>query len=76
VVSYTISEAQAGRTPNPDIMCNSRVKFGVFYDEVGRHFPTVATGHYARTVRAPHPSGGSSGCVVRAGITAFFRSYI
>lgn len=36
VVQYTLQEAKRGRTPNPDIMCNSRVKFGTFYDYVGR----------------------------------------
>src|SRR3989344_6116847 len=30
VVDYMISEYKAGRTPNPDIMCNKSVKFGVF----------------------------------------------
>lgn len=53
VVSYTIDEARSGRTPNPDIMCNSRVKFGVFYDQVGKSFPLVATGHYAQAIRPP-----------------------
>lgn len=48
VVSYTVQEAREGRTPNPDVMCNSRIKFGMFYDHVGRHFRHVATGHYAR----------------------------
>lgn len=48
VVSYTVDEARRGRTPNPDVMCNSRIKFGMFYDHVGRHFRHVATGHYAR----------------------------
>jgi len=41
--------AQAGRTPNPDVMCNSRIKFGTFLDRVGCHFSAVASGHYART---------------------------
>ena len=36
VVQYTFSEARAGRTPNPDVMCNSRIKFGVFHDYIGR----------------------------------------
>ena len=36
VVQYTLAEAQRGRTPNPDVRCNSRVKFGTFYDYVGR----------------------------------------
>ncbi len=48
VVQYTFAEARLGRTPNPDIMCNSRVKFGTFFEHVGRHFRRVATGHYAQ----------------------------
>ena len=49
VISYTIQEAEQGRTPNPDIMCNSRVKFGCFYDAIAaRDFDYVATGHYAQ----------------------------
>lgn len=65
VISYTVSEAKKGRTPNPDIMCNSRVKFGCFYDVISdRNFDYVATGHYAqlkneppfkRLYRAPDP---------------------
>jgi tRNA-specific 2-thiouridylase len=52
VMSYTIEEASQGRTPNPDIMCNSRVKFGCFYDAIAsRGFDHVATGHYARLVK-------------------------
>eukprot|EP00559_Dactyliosolen_fragilissimus_P003125 CAMPEP_0184867374 /NCGR_PEP_ID=MMETSP0580-20130426/26263_1 /TAXON_ID=1118495 /ORGANISM="Dactyliosolen fragilissimus" /LENGTH=986 /DNA_ID=CAMNT_0027367619 /DNA_START=117 /DNA_END=3077 /DNA_ORIENTATION=+ len=48
VISYTVQEAKKGRTPNPDIMCNSRIKFGCFYDAIeGRGFDFVASGHYA-----------------------------
>ena len=36
VVQYTLNEAEEGRTPNPDIMCNSRIKFGMFYEYIGR----------------------------------------
>jgi tRNA-specific 2-thiouridylase len=51
VISYTVAAAQRGRTPNPDIMCNSRVKFGCFYDAIeGRGFDYVASGHYAQLI--------------------------
>jgi tRNA-specific 2-thiouridylase len=51
VVDYMIEEYKAGRTPNPDIMCNQEVKFKLFYNtaiEQGADF--VATGHYARSI--------------------------
>lgn len=51
VVDYMIAEYKAGRTPNPDVMCNKYVKFGGFYNwamEHGADF--VATGHYAQVV--------------------------
>jgi tRNA-specific 2-thiouridylase len=47
---YMVNEYRAGRTPNPDVMCNKEVKFGVFLKkalEFGADF--VATGHYAQT---------------------------
>ena len=47
VVSYTISEIKEGRTPNPDIFCNSLIKFGEFYDKIDSSFEKVASGHYA-----------------------------
>jgi tRNA-specific 2-thiouridylase len=49
VVDYMIKEYQAGRTPNPDIMCNQEIKFKLFLDtslEQGADY--IATGHYAR----------------------------
>ena len=49
VVDYLVAEYQAGRTPNPDIMCNQQVKFGAFMDAARADgFDYVATGHYAR----------------------------
>ena len=51
VVSYTISEIKKGRTPNPDILCNSRIKFGMFLDCIDDSFDKVATGHYAQVVQ-------------------------
>lgn len=49
VVDYMIAEYQAGRTPNPDIMCNQEIKFKLFLQtalEDGAEM--IATGHYAR----------------------------
>lgn len=47
IVEYTLNEVRQGRTPNPDLLCNNRVKFGAFYEEIGEDFDKVATGHYA-----------------------------
>lgn len=49
VVDYMIDEYKAGRTPNPDVMCNKYVKFGGFFDYAMEHGADyVATGHYAQ----------------------------
>lgn len=49
VVDYMLREYQAGRTPNPDIMCNQEVKFGLFLDTaLADGADMIATGHYAR----------------------------
>src|SRR3989344_1148358 len=48
VADYMIREYKAGRTPNPDVMCNKEVKFGAFLKKalaMGADY--VATGHYA-----------------------------
>lgn len=49
VVDYMVAEYKAGRTPNPDIMCNQEMKFGIFWDLAKQHGADyMATGHYAR----------------------------
>jgi tRNA-specific 2-thiouridylase len=49
VVDYMVREYQAGRTPNPDIMCNQEVKFGLFLETaLDDGADMIATGHYAR----------------------------
>lgn len=48
IVSYTISEIKSGRTPNPDSMCNQRIKFGAFLKKIDASFDYIATGHYAQ----------------------------
>ncbi|MEK7121005.1 MAG: tRNA 2-thiouridine(34) synthase MnmA [Patescibacteria group bacterium] len=50
VAEYMINEYKAGRTPNPDVMCNKEIKFGAFMNKalsLGAH--CIATGHYAKT---------------------------
>ncbi len=49
VFEHFLSEYRAGRTPNPDILCNKEIKFRAFLDhalQLGADF--IATGHYAR----------------------------
>lgn len=51
VTDYMIKEYKAGRTPNPDVMCNKYIKFGLFLKKAlkeGADF--IATGHYVRKV--------------------------
>lgn len=49
VAMYMIEEYKKGRTPNPDVMCNRVVKFGVFWEfSKARGADYIATGHYAR----------------------------
>jgi tRNA-specific 2-thiouridylase len=47
VIDYLIAEYRAGRTPNPDVMCNREVKFGAFYRyAMASGADAIATGHY------------------------------
>ena len=49
VADYMIGEYKLGRTPNPDVMCNREVKFGVFWNFAKSHGADfIATGHYAQ----------------------------
>ena len=49
VVDYMVDEYKAGRTPNPDIMCNQEVKFKLFLEAaLADGADMIATGHYAR----------------------------
>lgn len=52
IIDYFAAEYKAGRTPNPCVMCNKKIKFGKFFDfakEKGADF--IATGHYAKVER-------------------------
>lgn len=49
VMEYMFKEYEAGRTPNPDVMCNKFIKFGVWLSHAREFgFDFLATGHYAR----------------------------
>lgn len=52
VVDYMIDEYKAGRTPNPDIMCNQEVKFKLFLNAaLDDGAELIATGHYSKIIR-------------------------
>jgi len=62
VINYFFEEYRKGRTPNPDVMCNREIKFGIFMEKTLKDLPAgkaglkvdkVATGHYARVARTP-----------------------
>ncbi len=53
VMEYALTTVKAGLTPNPDIMCNSIIKFGYFEERWGHKFLQTATGHYASTLFDP-----------------------
>ena len=49
VFSYFLSEYKAGRTPNPDVLCNREIKFKAFLNYAMKlGFKKIATGHYAK----------------------------
>ncbi|KKU90938.1 MAG: tRNA-specific 2-thiouridylase MnmA [Candidatus Jorgensenbacteria bacterium GW2011_GWA1_48_11] len=54
VVDYMVKGYREGRTPNPDVMCNKHIKFGLFLEKaraLGADY--IATGHYVRLRRLP-----------------------
>ncbi|KAJ2589418.1 hypothetical protein H4R99_007471 [Coemansia sp. RSA 1722] len=54
VFAAALDEYSLGRTPNPDILCNQQIKFGVLMSEINKRLGSAewfATGHYARTKR-------------------------
>src|SRR3989344_1084654 len=58
VTDYMIREYKAGRTPNPDVMCNKEIKFGLFLKQALKEGADyIATGHYVRLRRKIEHSG-------------------
>ena len=73
VFSHFVAEYAAGRTPNPDVLCNREIKFRHFLDaarELGA--ARIATGHYARTGRAEDGSWQLLRAVDRAKDQSYF----
>ena len=62
VFAEFLREYSAGRTPNPDVLCNAEIKFKAFLDHALRMGADwIATGHYARVDRAGVAAGGGGG---------------
>lgn len=61
VVKYLLEGYTSGITPNPDVMCNREMKFGVLRDWAIEHgFDAIGTGHYARRLAAGQAAGTRS----------------
>ncbi len=59
VVDYMVREYKTGRTPNPDVVCNQKIKFGFFLKKaIEKGADYIATGHYARTRKIKNPKHG------------------
>lgn len=80
VVDYMIREYKAGRTPNPDIMCNKHIKFGLFLRKALKEGADyIATGHYVRLVKRPFSRlplelHSESSCCLRGSLSRFART--
>jgi len=69
VINYFSSEYQAGRTPNPCVMCNEKLKFGSLWQKaeaLGCDY--IATGHYAIIEHAAANDGGYNRAILRKGV--------
>lgn len=54
VISPFIDDYRSGRTPNPCVLCNTRIKFGILFERAKKlGFDFIATGHYAKVVHLP-----------------------
>ncbi len=72
IVNYLIEGYRSGSTPNPDVLCNREMKFGVLLDyALEQGFSGVATGHYAQRFDVP----GLGSCILRGADVNKDQSY-
>ena len=66
VFEHFLTEYKAGRTPNPDILCNKEIKFKAFLD-FAKHLGAdyIATGHYTRRADVSGPNGSKTAQLLR-----------
>ncbi len=76
VFAHFLREYAAGRTPNPDVLCNREIKFGVCLDYMHRlGAAKIATGHYARVACADAGPGAGAARLLKAADQAKDQSY-
>ncbi len=67
VFAEFLREYSAGRTPNPDVLCNAEIKFKAFLDHaMALGAERIATGHYARVREVPAEGGGTEFQLLKA----------
>ena len=77
VVEDFTAEYARGRTPNPCLRCNEKIKFAALLDKaIALGFDAVATGHYAQVVEVPEADGGARRELHRAVDAAKDQSYV
>ncbi len=75
VVDYMVDGYRKGITPNPDVMCNKEIKFGLFFDKaMEMEADFVATGHYARVAQVKRSRKIFSQGVSGARVSALFEA--
>ncbi len=76
VFEHFLAEYRAGRTPNPDILCNKEIKFKAFLEHaLALGADAIATGHYARVEHARAEQGTSPARLLRAADTNKDQTY-
>ncbi len=77
IINYFVDEYARGRTPNPCVQCNIRLKFGRLLEYANLlDAPFVATGHYARIVQLADPQGRPAHRLARAANLDKDQSYV